>query len=79
MKFVITMNMPAKSGTAVHQIVADYPVDGLKEFLDELTDNDFLMVEEYYKDPKTDSYYSNGFVGINYRYVGKVKILNNKY
>jgi hypothetical protein len=79
MKFVITMNMPAKSGTAVHQIVADYPVKGLEEFLEALTDNDFLMVEEYYKDPKDSSYYSNGFVGINYRYVGKVKVLNNKY
>jgi hypothetical protein len=79
MKFVITMNMPAKSGTSVHQIVADYPVNGLKEFLDALTDNDFLMIEEYYKNPNDSSYYSNGFVGINYRYVGKVKVLNNKY
>jgi len=79
MKFVITMNMPARSGTAVHQIVADYPVKDLKEFLDALTDNDFLMVEEYYKDPQKDTYFSNGYVGINYRYVGKVKVLNPKF
>jgi len=79
MKFVITMNMPARSGTAVHQIVAEYPVGSLKEFLDELSDNDFLMVEEYYKDPQNNTLSSNGHIGINYRFVGKVKTFNNKY
>ena len=79
MKFVITMNMPARSGTAVHQIVADYPVKSLEDFLQALTDNDFLMVEEYYKDPQNGTFSSNGYVGINYRFVGKVKVLNNKY
>ena len=41
MKFVITMNMPARSGTAVHQVVADYPVKSLKEFF-----NGFLGKEK---------------------------------
>jgi len=79
MKFVITMNMPARSGTAVHQVVADYPVKSLEDFLQALTDNDFLMVEEYYKDPANGALSSNGFIGINYRFVGKVKVLNNKF
>ncbi len=79
MKFVITMNMPARSGVSVHQIVAEYPAKDLQEFLNALADNDFLMVEEYYKDPQKDTYFSNGYVGINYRYVGKVKVLNNKF
>jgi len=78
MKFVITMNMPARSGVAVHQIVADYPVNSLKEFLNALTNNDFLMVEEFYKDPQTGTISSNGYIGINYRFVGKVKVANYK-
>jgi hypothetical protein len=73
------MNMPARSGTAVHQIVAEYPAKNLEEFLEALTDNDFLMVEEYYKDPQNNTLSSNGHIGINYRFVGKVKVLNNKY
>ena len=74
MRFIITMNMPTRTpGTLIHQIICDYPVNDLAEFIQALSSNDFILVDEYYIDPTSKSYYHVGQVAINYRYVGKVK------
>jgi len=72
MRFLITMNMPSKSGNPVHQIVAEYPVSSLEELNDDLATNDFIEIEEFYKN-NNDEYYSTGKVLLNHRYIGKVK------
>ena len=77
MRFLLTMNMPSYGGALVHQIQAEYPVGSLEEFVDVLTNNDFIVVQEYYKDQQTKESYSRGSVAINYKYVGKIKVLTN--
>lgn len=78
MRFLITMHMPSYSGNLVHQVNVEHPADSLEKFIDALTENDFVVVEEFYRDPKTASDYSRGFMAINHRYVGKIKVLNNE-
>jgi hypothetical protein len=77
MRFLITMNMPSAAGNFVHQMNAEYPVDTLEGFVDALTTNDFVVVEEFYKDPYKNTDYSRGFVAINHRFVGKIKVLTS--
>lgn len=82
MRFLITMNMPARSGGSVHQIIAEHPATSLENFISELESRDFVIVEEFYKDADAGrlapSYYSVGFTAINHRYVGKIKIISNE-
>lgn len=75
MRFLITMNMASYSGNMVHQINAEYPVDTLEEFVDALATNDFIVVEEFYKDRIDGEYYSRGRVVLNHRYIGKIKVM----
>jgi hypothetical protein len=78
MKFLITMNMPSRNN-AIHQIICEYPANGLADFCDALERREFTIVEEFYKNNEVtfgvDPYYSVGLTGINYRYVGKIKAL----
>ena len=76
MRFLITLNMPSASGNLVHQLNAEYPVNSLDEFVEALTTNDFVIIQEYYRDQTTKEDYSRGHVAINHRYVGKIKVLN---
>jgi len=76
MRFLITMNMPSAAGNFVHQMNVEYPVESLEGFVDELTRNDFVIVEEFYKDPNRTADYSRGHVAINHRFVGKIKVMN---
>ena len=73
----MTMNMPAKSGSPIHQIICDYPAKDLSDFVYALSQNDLLIVEEFYKDPNVNSYYSVGHVAVNYRFIGKVKMITH--
>lgn len=79
MKFLVTMNMPARSGVPIHQIICEYPAEKLADFCDALESHDFLIVEEFYRNmeaaPGMDAYYSVGLTALNHRYVGKVKEL----
>lgn len=85
MRFLITMNMPSRSGGNIHQIIAEYPAESLEKFVEDLESNDFIIVEEFYKDADASrgvpAYYSVGHTAINHRYVGKVKIISghNQY
>ena len=63
MRFLITMNMPSYSGNLVHQMTVEHSSNSLEEFMEALTNNDYVVVEEFYKDtrPNSDDYYSRGF------------------
>lgn len=80
MKFLITMNMPARSGVPIHQIICEYPATGIADFCKALESHDFIVVEEFYRNADSkgelDAYYSRGLTGINHRYVGKIKELS---
>jgi len=68
------MNMPSASGNAVHQMHVMHPAETLEGFVKELCENDFIIVEEFYR--KETGYESRGKIAINYRNVGKIKLLN---
>lgn len=74
-RFSFTMNMPAKNGNSVHQVVADHPSASLDDIKYALSEHDFLNVEEMYRDLNGD-YYSKGRILLNYRHIGKVKIFD---
>jgi hypothetical protein len=71
------MNMPSRNGGPIHQIVAQHPSRSLEEFVDELEENHFVIVEEYYKDSDASkaapSYYSVGKTALNRIDIGKIK------
>jgi len=75
-RFLITMNMPSRQGSSVHQIIAEHPASTLEELMDALQSEDFLVVDEYYKD-QYGSYYKTGRTLLNHRYVGKVRLFVN--
>ena len=76
MRFLITMHMPSYSGNLVHQMNVEHPSSSLEDFVGALMKDDFIIVEEYYRDPQSGLDNSRGMVTINYRHVGKVKVVN---
>ena len=44
MRFEIIMNMPVKKGDLVHRLIVEHPAQTLAEFVDELTEFDFVIV-----------------------------------
>lgn len=80
MRFLITMNMPSYTGHAVHQMHVEHSASkSLEDFVDALNTNDYVIVEEFYKDRSDADYYSRGNVAINHRYVGKIKVFNAEH
>ena len=77
MRFLITMNMPSYSNNLVHQMIVEHESKTLDEFVMALCNEDFIIVEEFYKNPADGVSYSRGNVALNHRFVGKIKILNN--
>lgn len=77
MRFLVTMNMPSYSGNLVHQMIVDHNANSLEEFTAILKEEDFIIVEEMYKNPNDGSYYSRGDILLNHQYIGKVKVFNN--
>lgn len=77
MRFWVIMNMPSYNGNAVHQMHVDHKEsNSLEDFVKALTTNDFVIVEEFYRDRPDADHYSAGYVAINHRYVGKIKVFN---
>jgi hypothetical protein len=70
------MNMPSRSGNSVHQIIGDHPAKSLSELIDVMSQSDFIIVEEVYKenDPNRTSYFSVGDIAINPLFIGKIKV-----
>ena len=73
MRLLVTLNMPSRKGELVHQVVCEYPVNSIEGFLDAVNDNDFLLVEEFYRKPDNAGFYSVGMMILNTMHIGKVK------
>lgn len=78
MRFLVTMNMPSFNGNLVHQVNVEHPSNSLEEFVDTLTTNDFVVVEEFYRESQTGTEVSRGLLALNYRFVGKIKVMNGE-
>jgi len=71
MRFQITLNMPSRAQSLVHQIVGDANVNSFEEFVQNCNDNVFVIVDEIYKDgPSTRNV---GPLAINTSHIGKIK------
>lgn len=79
MRFQITMNMPSRSGNSVHQIIGEHPAKNLEELTEALSDSDFIIVDEIYKDNEavrgSGNFYSVGKIALNPLFIGKIKVL----
>ena len=79
LKFLLTMNMPAHRGGPIHQITCEHPAKNLAEFCEALEKNEFVVVEEFYRDAEApqgaNPFFSVGYTALNYRVIGKVKEL----
>ena len=73
MRFLVTLNMPSRKGELVHQVVCEYPVSSIEGFYDALNDNEFILVEEFYRKPDNAGFYSVGLMILNTMHIGKVK------
>lgn len=80
MRFQITMNMPSRSGNSVHQIIGEHPAKTLEELVDILSQSDFIIVDEIYKDNDAargmGNFYSVGKLAINPLFIGKIKVFS---
>lgn len=76
MRFLVTMNMPSFNNNLVHQVNVEHAdSNSIEEFVAALTENDFVLVEEFYRDPQTATETSRGKLALNHRFVGKIKIM----
>jgi hypothetical protein len=73
MRFYITMNMPSRGGSSVHQVIGEHEAESLEEFSDLLNDVEFVVVEEFYR-KQDGGLYSVGRIVLNTMYIGKVKV-----
>jgi hypothetical protein len=84
MMFEIIMNMPVRpkkddppGGNLVHRLICSYPVETLADMVDDLNQTDFLIVEEWYPNEKSQLT-SHGVTALNRRSVGKIKEWSTK-
>jgi hypothetical protein len=73
MKYLVTLNMPSRKGELVHQVVCEHPSGSMEEFLEAVQDNDFILVEEFYRKPESAGFFPVGPLIINTMHIGKVK------
>ena len=74
MKFLLTMNMGSSNNNLVHLITCEHPAESLEEFTVFISDNDFVIVDEFYINGDTGAEYSRGPLSLNTSHIGKVKI-----
>jgi hypothetical protein len=67
------MNMPSRKGELVHQVICEYPAKGIEDFLEAINENEFILVEEFYRKPDNAGFYSVGMMILNTMHIGKVK------
>lgn len=73
-KFFFTMNMQSRSGNPTHQVIGEVQgISSLDRLIEVLQDQEFLLIEEFYKDPQ-GGYYSRGMTVLNTMHIGKIKI-----
>ena len=74
MRFLFTMNMQSRSGNPTHQVIGEVlGIQSLDDMLDMLLNQDFITVEEFYRQPE-GGYYSRGNTILNTAHIGKVKV-----
>jgi hypothetical protein len=79
MKFEVIMNMPVRDGALVHRIVCEHPAMSLQSFMDQLADDGYIIVDEYYPEyPRSPVYVNHGPIALAYATVGKVKVWDGK-
>lgn len=79
MKFEVIINMPVRDGSPVHRIVAEHPADSLDAFMDQLANDGFIIVDEYWpREVRSPFYVNHGPIALNYSVIGKVKVWNGK-
>jgi hypothetical protein len=65
--------MPSRAGNPVHQIIGESTARTLDEFIEMISNSDFIIVREIYKDQETGEYYPVGDLAINPNVIGKIK------
>lgn len=73
MRFQLTMNMASSQGNPSHPMTVEYPADSLEAFKRVLEDEDFIIVEEWYRDEKGRTYTRKGDIVIQTLLVGKAR------
>lgn len=76
-RFLITMNMPTRNGSPIHQVICEHEAKTVAEFLMIVGDEDFFTVEEFYRDA-SGNYFSAGIVALNVAHIGKIKMDKEK-
>lgn len=56
-------------------MTVEHESENLQEFVEILMRDDFIIVEEFYKNPHDGAAYSRGNVALNHRYIGKIKVI----
>jgi len=78
MRFVFTMNMASAKGSLIHQVFGDHTAENLEELLDVLSRQDFILVQQFYKDKVSSDgdvlWIAKGGIILNTHYVGKVQM-----
>ena len=81
MRFNFTLNMPSRSGNAVHQIIGEHSAQSLSDLLVVMANTDFLLVEEFYvrRDSSDNTFLeSAGLIALNPLFIGKVKVTEDR-
>ena len=77
MKIVITMSIPSATGNYSQQIFCDFPANNMREITQRLSDVDYLLVEQIFKDGVDDYggiiWGSKGEVILNTMLIGKIQ------
>jgi hypothetical protein len=72
------MNMPSASNNLVHQMICDYAVSSIEDFLDELKSEDFLIFNQFYREQDRSTgktfWTEKGQMILNTSFIGKVQV-----
>jgi|APFre7841882654_1041346.scaffolds.fasta_scaffold34825_3 hypothetical protein len=77
-RFLLTLNMPARSGQMVHQVTCEHYSEDIDTFTEMMNNWEFIVVEELYRD-KEGQWYSVGPLSLNTAVIGKVKQVQNSF
>lgn len=73
MRFLFTMNMPTRQGHQVHQVIGEHPAKSLDELTEAMNADEFITVDEQYREAGGNGLFSAGRVTLNTAHIGKVK------
>ena len=76
-RFLITMNMPTRNGSPIHQVICEHEARSVADFLLAVAEEEFFTVEELYRDA-SGNYFNAGIVALNIAHIGKIKMDKDK-